>query len=274
MNRARSSTALFHTSADVPGHHDQESARLSAEARDTGLAHAQTYEEGSTRSAADDLDEAIRASVLETSKGNPDEDAEVERAIRASMAELYKSRRERAETQHGTGDEDADLKRALEASVTEAHGPTNPNPLYDEELERALAQSLKEQRQKRSSGDEWDSDEDEDYNQAIQASQNPSVVVGQGPSSSSDRPPAYDPGHLAGTTEQEFQAQQAQQAGEKTQQQKTEEQIVMDYVKKQSLLEEEHRKSLAAKAGPSTNDDDDDEELQQALKMSMQSSGA
>ncbi|KAJ6786514.1 hypothetical protein PWT90_09429 [Aphanocladium album] len=50
-----------------------------------------------------------------------------------------------------------------------------------------------------------------------------------------------DPGHLAGTTKQEFDAQQARDGGEKTVQEQMEERIVLDYVKKQSLLEAHHR---------------------------------
>lgn len=266
MNRARS-TGAFRISAESPGYHDEESARLGAEARGSELVHARTSEGESIHSEVYELNEAIRSSVQETSKGNPEEDAEVERAIRASMGELYKRRAERAQGPYSAQDEDDDLKRALAASAAEARAQGNPNPLYDEELERALAQSLREQRRQRSSDSEWDSDDDEDFKQAIQASQIPAVVVKPGPSSL-DRPPEYDQGHLAGTTQREFEAPQAQQPGEKAQQERTEEEIVMEYVKKQSLLEEEHRKSLAAKAN--ATETDENEELQQALKASMQ----
>ena len=247
-----SSTGAFNKSAETPGYQDHESQMLAMGSRDAELGHANTYQ-GSTSTGTDQLEDAITMSVQETSRGDPEEDQAVERAIRASMAELQRSREERAKQQQGGNDEeDADLKQALEASAAEAQNQGKPDPLYDEELERALAQSLKEQRGQRSSDSEWDSEadtqEDADYQRAIRESQQekPEIRV-HADSGTAANPPPYDPGHLAGTTQQEFEAQQAQ--GEKTQQERNEEQVVMDYVKKQSLLEEEHRKAAASGKG-------------------------
>lgn len=260
------STGLFNSSADTPGYQDSESAMLGVGAREGELAHSKTYQDhGSGVLENDELDEAIRQSVRETSRGDPEDDASVERAIKASMAELAKSRAERAaREQTGGHDDDEDLKRALEASAAETQGQGPIQMVDDDELERVLAQSLKEQRRQRGSDSEWDSEadteEDEDYKRAIQESRNAPI--------GSDQPPAYeDPGHLAGTTQAEF---EAQQAGEKTQQEKTEEEIVMEYAKKQSLLEAQHSSKAKGKAVQTAEDDED---LQQALKMSMQGRG-
>ena len=252
-----SSTGQIKPESDISG----------AGSKEAELAHARTYQDQSSGMLEqDNFEEAIKQSVRETSKGDPQEDESVERAIKASMAELAKSRAESAGQQAPPGafHEDEDLKRALEASAAEAE---TPHMVHDEELERALAQSLKEQRRQRSSDSEWDSDadsqEDEDYKRAVQESQN--AATGSG-----DQPPPYsDSGHLAGTTQAEFQGQQTQHPGEKSQQEKTEEQIVMEYAKKQSLLEEQHRQTK----GKGVQKDDDEEELQQALKMSMQTQG-
>ncbi|KAK3699130.1 hypothetical protein LTR37_016604 [Vermiconidia calcicola] len=230
-----------------------------------GLAPSKT--ESSTIETAE-LEEAIRKSVQETSQGDPEDDAAVERAIKASMAELQRSREERAKREQPAEEEDEDLKKAMEASVAESGGQ---QVVHDEELERALAQSLKEQRRQRSSDSEWDSDaedeNDEDYERAVEESQ-------QAGSSSAAQPPPYDPGHLAGTTQAEYEGQQAKSSGEKTQQEKTEEEIVMEYVKKQSLLEEQSRQSAAGGKGKAAqaNDQNDDEEVEQAMKMSLQKS--
>jgi len=78
-------------------------------------------------------------------------------------------------------------------------------------------------------------------------------------------PPSYDHSHLAGTTQDEF---QAQHRGEKTTQEKTEEEIVMEYVKKQSVLETHHQNKGKGRA--SATEDDDEEDLQKALSLSMQ----
>nr|QCC62991.1 glycosyltransferase [Phoma sp.] len=83
------------------------------------------------------------------------------------------------------------------------------------------------------------------------------------------QPPAYDSGHLAGTSRSDFEAEEKGQIRrEKTAEEKTEEEIVMEYIKKQSLLEVHHQNR--GKGGGSAFADADDEDLQKALKLSMQ----
>ncbi|KAF2633110.1 glycosyltransferase family 1 protein [Macroventuria anomochaeta] len=82
------------------------------------------------------------------------------------------------------------------------------------------------------------------------------------------QPPAYDPGHLAGTLRSEFEAEQKGQQGAKTAEEKIEEEIVMVYIKKQSLLEVHHQNK--GKGCGSSLEDEDDEDLQKTLKLSMQ----
>lgn len=59
-----------------------------------------------------EMEEAIRRSVAETSRGDEAEDAAVERAIRASVADLEEARRR--------GAEEEELRRAMEESIVEA----------------------------------------------------------------------------------------------------------------------------------------------------------
>lgn len=252
LSRGRAaSTSQFDRSAESPGMHDAHSATLAAEgSQETRLEHART----STAPVDDeaDLNEAIRLSVQETSRGDPEEDAAIERAIQASMAELQRDRAGRGGKAAGDDveDEDEHIRRALQASQAEAESHAHPDAAHDEELKRALAQSLKEQRRQRSSDSEWDSESDT----------------------------GKDAGHVAGTTLKDFERQQAQNAGgaggEKGQREKTEEEIVVEYVKKQSLLEQEHQRKGADKGKtPQTNDineDEEDEELQRAMTISMQ----
>ncbi|KAI7493391.1 UDP-Glycosyltransferase/glycogen phosphorylase [Hortaea werneckii] len=264
-SRSRSgSTGRFAKSAESPSN-DKKSAALSSEAGDAALKHANTYAEGDAED--EELKEAIRLSVQQTSRGNPEEDATVERAIQATMTELRRSRTARANDE---GDDE--MQRAIQASKLEAEQHGHPDTLHDEELERVLAQSLKEQRRQRSSDSEWDSDsdteDDEDYKRAIQASQEQSATAGP-----SDAPPAYDRGHVAGTTQEEFESQQTPQGGEKSQQERNEEQVVLDYVKKQSMLEEEHRQKAAGKGKEAQVDREDDEELAEAMRQSLLQQG-
>ncbi|KAI6931559.1 hypothetical protein KC355_g16285 [Hortaea werneckii] len=183
------------------------------------------------------------------------------------MTELRRSRTARAKDEG-----DNEMQRAIQASKLEAEQHGHPDTLHDEELERVLAQSLKEQRRQRSSDSEWDSDpdteDDEDYKRAIQASQEQSAVPGP-----SDAPPAYDQGHVAGTTQEEFESQQTQQGSEKSQQERSEEQVVLEYVKKQSMLEEEHRQKAAGKGKEAQVDREDDEELAEAMRQSLLQQG-
>lgn len=269
-NRKRgTSTGQFNRSSEVPGYEDQQSATPSAEAGGAELRHAQTYQEPQRGLLDhDDLDEAIRESVRETSKGDPYEDAAVERAIHVSMAELQRARAERAaqQPQSSADTEDEELQLALAQSASEAHEKGKAQVVHDEELERVLAQSLREHRGEFTSTTAGD-DEDEHYERAIDESQIQSIETDPG----ADKPPAYDSGHLSGTTQEEFEAQQSHQPGEKTQQEKTEEQIVMEYVKKQSMLEQQHGHGKGKGKQPRT--DEDDEDLQQALKLSMQQNG-
>lgn len=80
--------------------------------------------------------------------------------------------------------------------------------------------------------------------------------------------PPYTSGHLVGTTQAEFEARQREQGGEKTAQEKTEEEVVLEYIKKQSLLEESHHGKGKGRVVTAT-EDEDDEDLQEALKLSM-----
>lgn len=75
-----------------------------------------SLEYAKTHSPDDDLqdyDHAILKAVTETSKGNPDEDAIIERALRASLRELHNAGHD------GTDHDDEAYKKALRASLQE-----------------------------------------------------------------------------------------------------------------------------------------------------------
>ena len=235
------STGVFKTSHDLPGTHDTESQEMHSDAQDAELKHANTLDD-------DELHEAIKMSVRETSRGNHEEDEAVERAIKASMAELQRDRAAR----RAPDEDDEDLRKAMAASEAESHGAPVE---HDKELERALAQSLKEQRRKHGSDSEWDSEpdteDDEEYKKALKASQHGSME---------EQLPAYEAAAPGSGHEPSGDV--------KSHQERSEEDIVMEYVKKQSLLEEQHRSAVGGK-GKAPQTDEHDEELQQAMKLSM-----
>ena len=192
-----------------------------------------------------DFEEAIRASVAATSRGNPEEDQMIERAIRASVKELQLASNE--------GDNTEAIQRAIKASVTEAAQARSNNRSHmrsttldgvgdhEKELAAALQHSLRETQQsgRRHQLDFDDSgvdtDDDENIKAAIERSK--STFIGQ----STD-----------GKDDDDFQAalELSMKAHEEPEQGlsrlKTEEEIVLEYVKKQSLAEEELKKSVAA----------------------------
>ena len=210
------------------------------------------------------LEAAIRESIRQTSRGNPEEDAAIERAIRVSMSELARN----SGAARPQDDDDEALRKAMEASMQQSSQQGGQEDERDEELEQALANSLREQRRQYDNDD----DNDEDYQRALQESQRSASNAGEGSSSA----PSYDQGHLGGVTKEQYEQSNAGK-GEKSQQEKDEERIVMEYVKKQSMLEQQHQSgkkgeaSAGAGAGGKTSreDDDDDEELRRAMEESL-----
>lgn len=84
----------------------------------------------------DEMEEAIRRSVVETSQGNAEQDASIERAIRASMVSIEGRRAE--------GADDAELQAAMQASLSNAEaGRVSSRRESDEQaqLEAVLQES-------------------------------------------------------------------------------------------------------------------------------------
>jgi hypothetical protein len=249
---------------------DPESVMLALSGSESPLRPANPAPQESLGAA--EINETIRLSVLETSRGDAEEDANVERAIRENVSQLQGQRQE-AVADHQADHEN--LRQAMATSEAEAQRHAHEALEYEEQLKRVIAQSLREQR-RRGSGSEWESDMgldvDEDNEEPERARKKTekmaAAVIGKSPGV--HQSPSHDPGHLAGTTQGEFEAQQQGQQGEKTTQEKTEEEIVMEDVKKQSLLEPHHQNNGEGRATATATEDKDDEDLHKALKLSMQ----
>ncbi|PQE13488.1 glycosyltransferase family 1 protein [Rutstroemia sp. NJR-2017a WRK4] len=240
-DRSTVSSAQSARSADIFTQ-DPESVMLALGLSESPLSSANARPEESPGEA--EMNGAGRPSVQEPSRGDVGEYANMERAIQDNIYQLQRQQEEAAD--HQTHQEN--LRQAIEASEAEAQRHAREALEYEEQLKLVTAQSLREQR--RTSGDsEWeldiglDDEEDEALQRARKRSGKMAENAGAGVGRSSDVQQAhsYDPGHLAGTTQSEFEAQQQEQQREKTAQEKTEEEIVMEYVKKQSLLEQDYR---------------------------------
>lgn len=194
-----------------------------------------------------DFEEAIRTSVAATSRGNPEEDQMIERAIRASIEELHLASKE---VNHNEA-----IHRAIQASVSEATNAQNEDHSeirsdrmnkrgeHERELAAALQRSMDENQKPdtretladvTSEDSNVDTDDDENIKAAIERSN------------------STPPGQTMGTEDgDDFQTaiELSRKAHEEHEQglckSKTEEEIVLEYVKKQSLVEEHLKRSIA-----------------------------
>ena len=195
-----------------------------------------------------DFEEAIRTSVAATSRGNPEEDQMIERAIRASVEELHLASKE--------VDRNEAIHRAIHASVSEAtnaqnedhseirSGKMNKRGEHEKELVAALRRSMEENQKPDTrepladvTSEDVDTDDDENIKAAIERSK------------------STPPGQTMGTEDRDdFQTaiELSRKAHEEHEQglckSKTEEEIVLEYVKKQSLAEEHLKRSIAGNA--------------------------
>ena len=209
-----------------------------------------------------EFEHAIHASVASTSRGNPEEDAMIERAIRASIRELQ------SVSGSNLSDPEA-VNRAIQASIAEAgrrrsnEDAGQPIAMTDKDaehqalLEKAIQQSLLEYQLAPpaygAAAADVDSDEDENIKLAIQKSKE---------HTSQPAPEKDEALKLA-----------LQKSKEELTRQKTEEEIVMEYVKRQSLAEEAHRQAVLGKQKEVPLSDADEEALKQAIEESMKTAG-
>ena len=191
-----------------------------------------------------EFEQAIRESVVATSRGDHSEDIIIERAIRASIRELQSA-------QDSTLTDQAALDRAIQASIAEAgRGRQDAAQgvgsiaISDEEsqhqalLKQAIQQSLQEYQIRFRTNDTHEStfnNADEDLMLALEVSRS-----------------SYD------------------EQNQKVLQARTEEEIVLEYVKKQSVAENEYKRTIHKdKEIASSGNNADEEALKQAIEESL-----
>jgi hypothetical protein len=207
------------------------------------------------------FEHAIHASVAATSRGNPEEDMMIERAIRASVRELQNAQGSKLSDQEA-------LERAIQASVAEGRrrrsdeepvsATTNDDDREHQELlEKAIQQSLAEYHLPQDEGD-VDTDEDEDVKLALKLSETEPAT-----------------GDEEGMLKAALEKSQAEHQ-EKTEKAKTEEEIVIEYVKKMSLAEQHHaavagkqKETGTAEPAEHGESEADAEALRKAIEESM-----
>ncbi|KAK0653947.1 hypothetical protein DIS24_g5582 [Lasiodiplodia hormozganensis] len=231
----------------------------------------------------DDLEEAIRLSLTEVSRGNPEEDALIERAMRNSIKEMEASNPHIHE-QFSAEEEAEILQRVLEQSRLEAAEQLErgraDGGTGDDELEEALKRSrldagMKARRHHVNTDSEWDTDSSPaspptvgEVDTGTLASHR-STVLGELESVGTERgggivaqgamvpdPPIatgrQEQGVMGAQEEEDEELRKAVEASERERREREdaeekarrEEEIVLEYVKKQSLEEEAHRKRM------------------------------
>lgn len=213
-----------------------------------------------------ELERAIRASVLETSRGNAEEDAMIEAAVRESV----KAVRQKVESEQAPplplkdpsifADEDyqitdeeyqALIEQAIQQSLVADAQLPQESGFVELDVDTAVSQPaplVQPQPQP-------PNDEDAELQRAIEASKNP--------------PPLPPRDNDDEELERAIAASKEAMAEEASQ--RTEEEIVMEYVKKQSLAEEEYRQKMMKGKGK-VDEEDEDEELRRAMEESLKMS--
>lgn len=224
-----------------------------------------------------EFENAIHQSVAATSRGNPDEDMMIERAIRASVEELQKA--------GGNASDSSALDRAIEVSITEASRGRN---YFDDEddaehqalLEKAIQESLA---QYQLHHPDADFDEDEAVKLAIAKSKEAPTVTNIDSDEYENIRKAIEKSKVipldadVDTDDDEdlkLALEKSKSEHEKAlSRAQTEEEIVLEYVKRQSLAEEEHKRKVAGKAKEPGESAADEEALSQAIAKSLKASG-
>ena len=231
----------------------------------TGSASARPTNDNDADSNNVSFEEAIQSSILATSKGNPEEDRLIERAIRASVVELQLA--------SGQGDGDDAVQRAIQASIAEASRARNeggsaiPDQVdgisnHDQQLEAALRQSMLEHNQFGESHYENTHVDSDDPEIATDDDENIKSAIEMSRASTAEKRRTESEENIEKAIQESRIAHEAhEQELSKT---KTEEEIVLDYIKKQSEAEERYRNARTANGTSSVSADG--AELQRAME--------
>ncbi|XP_044715403.1 sterol 3-beta-glucosyltransferase UGT80A2 [Hirsutella rhossiliensis] len=224
-----------------------------------------------------EYEQAIQASVRETSRGNAEEDAMIEAAIRESVCAMR---------QHGGLPEPIPEDPEKNTTIFESEEFQITDEEYQALIEQAIQQSMANHMAHASLGHEdgfveldavstrrsadsasapthystHEADADAELQRAIEESKKHSTP----PPRSGDEGDEEELQRAIAASKEEMEREATQ---------RTEEDIVLDFVKKQSLAEEEYRQQMGKGKGKAPEaagkDDEEDEELRRALEESL-----
>ncbi|KZL87056.1 glycosyltransferase family 28 domain-containing protein [Colletotrichum incanum] len=240
--------------------------------------------DSTTTSVAEDeeFERAIRASVAETSRGNPEEDAAVEQAIRASVNHFRSS---------GTGIPDVRPEKPMSYDRDAKNQDQDPFSsaeleITDEEYQRLIEQAIQQSMSLQAAGvhpGQGSHEDDEEFQLALEQSKIAQHTEHEDDEELKRILEESKRHHIEGVTDDDEELRRAIEASEAAHREQlnraaaaqSEEQTVIEYVKKQSLAEEEFRRNASkGKAREAADeDDDDDEDLKRAMEESLKMSG-
>lgn len=232
-----------------------------------------------------EFEEAIMVSVRETSRGDPEEDAMIEIAIRESIKAMQQQgsslpdpallKTEGNRNSDVFEDEeykitDEEYQNLIEQAIRESlAGHEKELSVLPGSSSRGIDAGLMHTDEPRSSGSAFtpNTDEDADLRRAIDESRK--------------IPPTLPPREQEDDEEEHLRRaiEASMNEMEQMKKEKTEEDIVMEYVKKQSLAEEEFKKRKDSKgkgkevSEVTSNASDEDEELKRAIEESLKMNG-
>lgn len=271
---------------------------------------ASSASSNSTFEDNESLERAIQQSIEQTSRGDREEDARIEAAVRASVMEMRRMAELQSRGYHGgpgNGNWVPDQKVAQphpegEAGSADSDWTNITDEEYQALIEEAVRQSLLQQHiEEESRRLNYQQFEGEGLGRGVRTHELRQPLVSELPGDFEF--PSAKAGELgkgagagagarvevagAAVDDEDEQLRRALEESEREQReraeqaarQRSEEEIVLEYVKRQSLAEEEYRRAMKARKGKATSrtgvDDDgdaEDEDLRRALEESLRMS--
>ena len=228
-------------------HRGIERANSTGDLRHVGtMPHEQTYyhdSEDEEYKHDADFERALKESIKQTSKGDADEDRDIDQAIRASIAHLQRQMsRPGPSSIHDDDADDEQLKLAIAESLKDLDGVSESTALGEQESGVLKPPAIPPKSPRRSASPLPPSPARQTGHEDLADEPGGSSLAADA-KAAADRPPAYDDEDLQKALAE------SQKMGEDEEKAKREEQIVLEYVKKQSLLEESYRRGRDGASG-------------------------
>ena len=190
-----------------------------------------------------DFEKALQESIKQTSKGDADEDRDIDQAIRASIAHLQSQMSRQGTASRDDDADDEQLKLAIAESLKGTEGGSQPSSSLDQQETGVLKPPAIPSKSPRRSASPFPHSPLQQSSHELDTDEPGGSSLAADANAAAETPPDYDDDDLKKALAE------SQKMGEDEEKAKREEEIVLEYVKKQSLLEENYRKSVSGASG-------------------------